>query len=219
MPNLPRLANMFKLSLDVLLTPAEDPREHTVEVGDPLQRMLGQLRRAAESNRALQQNLAEHMTQLQTRLADFEAEARRALAESGEAVARAVLQRRHTLALELENVRAHRQSLQHEAQRLSLLEQRVLAQLDLLAARQSLSTTRLTTAEAQAQLGEMLAGLSAEFEALQRATEQADAQTEHLHARAAAIEDLLSAGALSPSADAHIEAQLVTLRRQETKSL
>lgn len=50
--------------------------------------------------------------------------------------------------------------------------------------------------------------------ALQRATQQADAQTEHLHAQAAAIEDLLSAGALSPNADADIEAQLATLKRQ-----
>jgi len=113
-----------------------------------------------------------------------------------------------------------------EEQRLSLVEQRLAAQLEAFNLRRETIAARYSAVEAQVRIQEALSGLSGDFGDLGVALERAEATADRLQARAAAIDQLVASGMLerlgAPSGDGaerdlaerDVDDHLAALRRQ-----
>lgn len=115
-------------------------------------------------------------------------------------MARLTLQRRRAAARELERLEDQVAEVAQEEQRLALAEQRLAAQIEAFRTRQEVISARYTAAEAQVRIQEALSGVSEELNNLGVALQQAEEKTEHMQARASAIDELMEAGALPTGA-------------------
>jgi phage shock protein A len=132
--------------------------------------------------------------------------------------------------VELQALEKQVQDVEREEHRLSLIEQRLSTQIEAYFAHQEIIAASYSAAEARVQLQEALTGVSEEMSKLGRALERAEQQSEHMQARAAAIDRLVEEGILDTPAlpageavarqlarldmDTAVEEQLASLKRQ-----
>ncbi len=83
------------------------------------------------------------------------------------------------------------QIIEGDERRLTSIEQQLKALLEAYYARQEYLVTRHNAAEAQVQIGEALTGVSGELDQLGRMLESAEAESEQILARAAAVGHLM----------------------------
>jgi phage shock protein A len=138
--------------------------------------------------------LAGRAAQLCERLESLEAEAREALAGGSDDLARRILARRQIVASELELLQRQLGATNDEVDRLALVEQQLVARVEVLATRERLLEARQDAATIRIRVGEALAGLSDELDVGQDADTGAERRAEELEARAAALDELLDAG-------------------------
>jgi phage shock protein A len=168
--------------------------------------------------------------EVRDKLPQLEEQALRGLIAGREDLARLALQRRQVAWMELETLESQLHEVEQEEQRLSLLEQRLATQIEAFHARLEVIAARYSAAEAQVRMNEVLTGISQELADLGTALQQAEEKTEHMQARASAIDQLVEAGVLEmpglPSGDsfdrqlaqldvtAAVDDQLAALKRQ-----
>jgi phage shock protein A len=177
--------------LRAFLEPAPDPRGTASAAGSPQPDLLGGVRDALETVTAARDQLTARTEQLRERLASLEAEAREALAGGAGDVARRLLARRQLVASELELLQRQLAATSDEAERLGIVEQRLMARIDVLTTRRQLLEARQDAAAIQIRVSEALAGLSDEVGGVDDLTATAERRAEELEARAAALEELL----------------------------
>jgi phage shock protein A len=172
-----------------LLAPAEDPREQFPDAVD--------LRALLQRVRASLRQLEERSRELQERTVVLDARARQALASGDRAGA-------HDAVFLHEQASAERRELEAEALRLSLGEQRLATLIDSSLARDRLIHMRHDVAEAGVRIAEALAGLPGEVG--RRGHVDVETKIRDLEARAAAIDELVSAGIIDTGSDALTDA-------------
>jgi phage shock protein A len=144
-------------------------------------------------------------------------------------MARLALQRRHVGELELQTLDRQLAEVESEEVNLSMIEQRLTAQIEAFAARQEVIKARFSAAEAQVRVNEAVTGVSQDFAELSATLQRAEERTESLQARATAIDKLVQDGdlsAISPTAesfdlqlgqashDEEVERQLTALAKE-----
>ncbi len=150
-----RWAQVVAGALRALLEPAKNPVAGT--------RFLTDLAAARKKVEAVEQQLAQQVTQLRTRAAAMvEDESRQAILREAEALGEQM------------------EALHREQERIRVAEQR----LDVLSVCRSAS-------EMQARAGEVIGGVTEVTAELHRVLEQAEENTDRIQARAAAIQDLV----------------------------
>ena len=222
-----RLGRLMRSAFDALLAPAPDPRAFYAEPSARQRALLEQVQAAAR-------RLGETRGRLETRRDEtarqtmvLETQARRALADGREDLAREALHRGAPLAGALAQLDRQIAGLREDEARLAAVASQIAAQIDLLTAREQLAAARHTVAQARVAVGEALSGLSEPDGA--STIERVERETAHLQARAEAIEELLSEGffgatghdALATpavSSDREIEARLAALAHDLTGS-
>ncbi len=118
-----------------------------------------------------------------------------------EGQARLALQRRQVALVELQTLEGQIQDVEKEEHRMTMVEQRLAAQIEAFYARQELIAARYNAAEAQVRIREAYSGVSQELAELGTALERAEEKSERMQARAAAIDRLVEDGILeSPAA-------------------
>jgi phage shock protein A len=153
--------------------------------------------------------------QLQARSPELEQQAREALHAGREALARLSLQQQHLAEAEAQQLHEQALAMRAEGQRLALVEQRLLRQMEALEVRQTMVAARTAAAEAQAQLGETLYGVADELTALGAELEQKELQADYLTARVSALDELVqSTTAEATATSAAVEARLSALKRE-----
>lgn len=189
-----RLRSGVKARMEELMAPAEDPRQSFIYAYERQRTLLVQVRQALTEVGRAKRRLQEKVTELQGQLPQMEDQARRCLGDNREDLARLALQRRQLALIELTKLSGQLSHVEQEEQRLSLTEQRLSSQLEAFYARQELLAAQTSAAEAQVQIGEALTGVSEELARLGQAMEQAEAQSQQMQARAAAIDRLVGQG-------------------------
>jgi phage shock protein A len=126
----------------------------------------------------------------------FDDQARLALRVGREDLARLVLQRRQAAQAALKELDDQAREIEAEAGKLAIVEQRLMVQIEGIAARRQLLAARYSAAEAQVKIGEALTGISGELAELGIELERAERRTGQMQARAAAIEELVAEGVL-----------------------
>src|SRR6266403_2045853 len=203
-----RIAVLFQAKVMGVVDRAEDPRE-TLELACQRQEeLLANVRRSLVEVTASKHQLAAQIQRIEQRLPQLEDQAARAVAASREDLARQALERRQLADRQLTDLRRQLEEVSSEEQKLRLAERRFASAVDAFRVRRDLLSARYTAAEAQYEAQRSLAGLSGELTDLGDGIRRAEEKIERMQARATAIDQLLSDGALENLSGDQIEEEL-----------
>jgi phage shock protein A len=205
-----RLSGIFQAKANKFLNKHEDPRE-TLDLSYERQlEMLQKVRRGVADVATSKKRLELQATQLQASAAKLEDQARQALAQGNEDLAREALSRRAAIASQLESLTAQHAQLEDQQNKLVESSQRLQAKVDAFRTQKETIKATYTAAEAQAKIGEAVSGISEEMGDIGLAMQRAQDKVAQMQARAGAVDELMASGALddlTQSSD-DIQAQL-----------
>ncbi|MCH7574976.1 MAG: PspA/IM30 family protein [Candidatus Marinimicrobia bacterium] len=226
-----RFSLLLKVWLKAIMAPAEDPRQSSTY--ERQRELLAKVQKALIDIAETKSRLETKTVEVRKKLPRLKKRALAALTDGREDLARLVLQRRQIAVVELQTLEEQVQEIEQEEQRLSLTEQRLATQIEAFYARLEVIMARYSAAEAQVRINEALSGVSEELADLGRALEVAEQKTDHMQARASAIDRLVEEGILEvptahTSSDVErqlaqidvaqdVEEQLAALKRQLEK--
>ncbi|HVO69523.1 MAG TPA: PspA/IM30 family protein [Aggregatilineaceae bacterium] len=202
---LQRFLAQLRRGLDSLLEPAEDPRQAFAYTYQRQRQLLEQVRNALAGLTASKNHLEAKAAAVRDKLPQLERQARQALLDGREDLARLSLRWHQIAAIELQTLEQQVRDVQQERDRLALTEQRLATQIETFFARQEIITARYSAAEAQVHINEALGGVSQELSDLGRALQKTEQKTETMQARASAIDRLIEEGVLEVPGMSHVD--------------
>ena len=224
-----QFTSMLKAGVESLLEPAEDPRKTFYDPRQRQQELLNRVQEALSQNGALRRRLEQRIAHLQAKVPQLEETAKQAVSTGRDDLARLALQQRQLAMLEQKSLEGNAQEVRLEEQRIAMIEQRLSAQVEALRIRQEMTAARYTAAESQVIVHEVLNGFSKELADLGQTLESTEQKTEHMYARANAIQEFADFAVLDLSngmtndpvaqqltqldIDKAVDAQLVDLKK------
>jgi phage shock protein A len=191
-----RVSMIFKAKANKALDRMEDPRE-TLDYSYQRQlEMLTKVRRGVADVATSRKRVELQMNQLQQEQGRREDQARKALSQGREDLAREALQRKATVQTQLNELQGQYASLQAEEEKLTVASQRLQSKVDAFRTRKETIKATYTAAEAQTRINEAFSGISEEMGDVGMAIQRAEDKTAQMQARAGAIDELLASGAL-----------------------
>jgi phage shock protein A len=191
-----RMSTIFKSKVSKVLDQVEDPRE-TLEYSYQRQlEQLQQVRRGVADVVTSKKRIELQAARLQEQIQRWEQDARTALAQGREDLAREALARKETARQQLEGLQGQIADLEKEEAKLVTLEQKLSAKVEAFRTQKEVIKAKYSAAEAQVKIGEAASGLSEEMADVGLAMQRAQDKTEAMQARAQAIDELLANGAL-----------------------
>ncbi len=191
-----RIALVAKSWVHALLAPATDPREAFAPAHQRQRELLSRVRIALRAINESRIRLEARSARVNKNMVLLEDRARQSLASGREDLARYALQRRQVGLSEIRSLAEHLGEVGSEEGRLSVVEQRLLTQIEVFRARLEVISARYSAAEAQVQINEAFAGVSDELADLGSVLERAELRSEDMEARASALDRLIGEGAL-----------------------
>ena len=152
-----------------------------------------------------------------TRYQRLAGQAREALSQGREDLARAALERRSLIERQVTNLQQQFDALQKQTAQLESRERQLSEQVAAFRIEKETIKATYTASEAQVRANEAVAGIGATINDVGTSLERARDRVAQMQARAAATDELLSSGALkdlSAAPDADIERQLAALSAQ-----
>ena len=205
-----RLSTILKAKASKALDKAEDPRE-TLDYS--YQRMLEQLtqvRRGVADVATSRKRLELQANQLTQSGAKLEEQARQAIAQNREDLAREALSRRASIVQQLQDLKTQHDQLDSQESQLTQASQRLQARVESFRTRKETIKATYTAAQATTKVNEAVSGISEEMGDVGMAIQRAEDKTAQMQARAGALDELMASGALddlSAPGD-HIQAEL-----------
>src|SRR3984885_11756982 len=178
-----RVSLIFRAKADKALDRMEDPRE-TLDYSYKQQvEMLTRVRRGVADVATSRKRVELQMTSLQKEIAKRTTQAKTALEQGREDLARAALQARGQLEQQYDDLQAQYTQLQDQEEKLTLASQRLDAKV------QAFRTRKET-------INAAFSGISEDMGDVGLAIQRAEDKTAQMQARAGAIDELLASGAL-----------------------
>jgi len=208
-----RVSLIFRAKADKALDRMEDPRE-TLDYSYKQQvEMLTRVRRGVADVATSRKRVELQMTSLQKEIAKRTTQAKTALEQGREDLARAALQARGQLEQQYDDLQAQYTQLQDQEEKLTLASQRLDAKVQAFRTRKETIKATYTAAEAQTRINEAFSGISEDMGDVGLAIARAEDKTAQMQARAGAIDELLASGALEdhvagPGSNDYIQAEL-----------
>jgi phage shock protein A len=225
-----RIALIFRSKANKALDKAEDPRETLDYSYVKQQELLQKVRRGVADVATSRKRLELQLQQLQQQSGKLEGQAQQALAAGREDLAREALTRRSALSQQMTDLQTQHANLQAEEEKLTNASQRLQAKIEAFRTRKETLKATYTAAEAQTKINEAFSGISEEMGDVGMAIERAEDKTAQMQARAGAVDELISSGALNDpigggkdditaelermSAGGEIEAELARMKAQ-----
>ncbi len=191
-----RLSMIFKAKASKALNSAEDPRETLDYSYERMLEMQQQMRRGVTDVATSRKRLELQTEQLQRYGNKLEDQARRALQQGREDLAREALTRRSALDSQLAGLRAQHDQLQSQEDRLVEASRRLEAKIQSFRTRKETIKASYTASEAETKVGEALSGISEEMGDVGLAMERAENKVAQMQARSGALDELMASGAL-----------------------
>ena len=195
-----RLVFVLKVWSAALLSSAEDPRQVFELASRRQQELLDKVRQARARIARAKDQLEAKTAEARVKLLQLDDQARVAVAAGSDDMARFVLHRRVVGGGELDRLERQVTEIEHEERELTLVEQRLEAQIETFFARREVIAARYSTAEAHVEVREALGGVSDEL-AWPGALERAEQATDRMQARASALDHLAELGVLDDPGD------------------
>ena len=203
-----RVSVIFRAKVMGVVDRAEDPRETLAYACQRQEDLLADVRRSLVEVTASKHQLAAQIQRLEQRVPQLDDQAARAVAASRDDLARQALERRQLADRQLADLQRQLAEVDGEEQKLRQAERRFAAAVEAFRTRRDLLSARYTAAEAQYEAQRSLAGLSGEATELGDSIRRAEEKIERMQGRAAAIDELLSSGALDHLSGDRIEEEL-----------
>jgi len=192
-----RTKTIVEAKLNAIVGAAEDPRE-TLDLSYEKQRdMLQQVQRGLIEVTTAKRRLQLQAAQLESGIRDADEQARRALAAGREDLARAALERKQLLAGQQAGLEQQIADVQAQQDKLTAAEARLSAKIEAFRNQKEVIKAQYSASEAEVRIGEAFTGVSEEMADVGLAVDRATTKTQEMQARAGAIDELVSTGALS----------------------
>ncbi len=229
-----RLRNLFRIKANRALDRMDDPRESLDDSYDRQVDMLAQLRRGLAEVATARKRIELQGEEIGARYERLGDQAQEAMDQGREDLARVALERRSALEQEITTLRGQFDALRQQEEHLTENERRMTARVAAFRMQKETLKASYTASSAQVKANESVAGISADFNGVGRAVDQAKDKVRQMQARAAATDELIAKGIVqdqtaAPDEDldhqlaagrssADIERQLQAMRDQRRRA-
>lgn len=192
-----RLSAVVQAKANKALDRVEDPRD-TLDLSYEKQlEQLQQVRKGLADVATARKRIELQATQLKSSADKLQDQAKVALAQQNEDLAREALTRRAAIATQLEGLRSQHDQLVAQEEKLVTTNQQLQARVESFRTQKETLKASYTAAQAQTKIGEAVAGISESLGDTGLAMQRAQDKIGQMQARAGAMDELLSSGALT----------------------
>jgi phage shock protein A len=193
---LSRFTNYIRTVMSHMLDRAEDPGQaldYSYEKQlEQLQRLRGSFADVVTSKKRLELQEA----QLNTQIAKYDDQARVALSQGREDLARLALERKQGLQTQIATFDQQIEQLNAQQQKIDLLQQRLTARVEQFRTQKEMVKAQYGAAQAQVQIQETATGISEDMQDVNLAVQRAQDKVLSMQARANALDELTDSGSL-----------------------
>jgi phage shock protein A len=188
------MSTVIKAKISRLLDRAEDPGE-TLDYGYQKQvEMLQNVKKGIADVVTAKKRLQMQSTKLEQSVVKLDTQARQALSQGNEELARTALERKTLAQTELQSLDQQVKELEGQQEQLTANEQKLRQKIEQFRTKKEVIKAQYSAAEAQVKIGEAASGVGEEMADLGLAMQRAEDKTETMRARASAVEELEQAG-------------------------
>jgi phage shock protein A len=189
-----RMSTVVKAKISKLLDKSEDPGE-TLDYGynkqlEHLQNVKKGIADVVTSKKRLQMQ----SSKLEQQVVKLDTQARQALSQGNEDLARTALERKTVAQTELQSLDQQVTELEAQQQALTQSEEKMRAKIEAFRTKKEVIKAQYSAAEAQVKISEAATGVGEEMADVGLAIQRAEDKTEQMRARAGAVEELEAAG-------------------------
>jgi phage shock protein A len=191
-----RTSTVVKAKLSKLLDRAENPAETLDYSYEKQLELLQNVKRGIADVVTAKKRLQLQETQLQQSIVKLDGQARQAVAAGREDLARQALERKSGLQQQLQSLDQQSQGLEQQQEKLVASEKALSAKVEAFRTQKETIKAQYSAAEAQVRIGEAATGIGEQMADTGLAIQRAKDKTEQMQARASAIDELTTSGAL-----------------------
>jgi phage shock protein A len=189
-----RMSTVIKAKISKLLDRAEDPGE-TLDYGyqkqvEALQNVKKGIADVVTSKKRLQMQTQKYEQQI----VKLDTQARQALSQGREDLARAAIERKTVIQGELQSLDTQVKELETQQEQLTENEKKLRTKVEAFRTKKEVIKAQYSAAEAQVQISEAAHGVGEQMADVGMAIQRAEDKTEQMRARAGAVEELEAAG-------------------------
>ena len=189
-----RMSTVIKAKISKLLDRAEDPGE-TLDYGYQKQiEYLQNVKKGIADVVTSKKRLQMQSSKLEQSIVKLDTQARQALAQGQEDLARTALERKTLAQNELQSLDQQIAELEHQQESLTENEKRMREKIEAFRTKKEVIKAQYSAAEAQVQISEAANGVGEQMADLGLAIQRAEEKTENMKARANAVDELEKAG-------------------------
>src|SRR5213595_3379391 len=205
-----RAATIIKAKFSALLNRAENPQETLDYSYERQLESLQNVKRGVADVVTAKKRLQLQTQQLEQNVVRLDTQARQALAAGREDLARQALERKSGIQQQLQGLDTQVKQLGDQQETLVANQKQLEARIEQFRSQKEVIKAQYSAAEAQVRIGEAATGIGKEMSDTGMAIQRAKDKTEQMQARAAAVDELVSSGALEDftSSDDDIDRQL-----------
>ena len=187
---------IVKSKFSKLLNRAENPNETLDYSYEQMQTQLQNVKRGVADVVTAKKRLELQTQKLEQNVVKLDTQARQALAANREDLAREALERKAAAQLQLQGLDEQVKQLQDQQEKLVAGQQTLETRIEGFRSTKEVLKAQYSAAEAQVKIGEAATGIGRGMEDTGAAIQRAKDKTEELQARASAIDELTTSGAL-----------------------
>jgi phage shock protein A len=205
-----RISTLFQAKTNAALNRAEDPRQ-TLDLSYEQQLdNLTKVKRAVADVATARKRVEIQAEQLKTQGDKLAEQAKAALGQNNESLAREALSRREAISVQLKDLETQHATIAEQEQKLTDTAQKLQVQVEAFRTRKETIKATYTAAEASAHISEAVSGISTSMGDAGAAMQRAQDKVAQMQARSGALDELLASGALTDltSTNDDIQAQL-----------
>ena len=189
-----RMSTVVKAKISKLLDRAEDPSE-TLEYSYQKQiELLQNVKKGIADVVTSKKRLQLQEEKYQQQVVKLDTQARQALAQGNEELARTALERKNGLQAELQSLDSQIAQLEEQQEQMTASEQKLRAKIEQFRSKKEVIKAQYSAAEAQVKISEAATGVGEEMADVGLAMQRALDKTENMRARAGAVQELEAAG-------------------------
>jgi phage shock protein A len=191
-----RASTIVKAKFSKLLDRAEDPTETLDYSYEKQLEQLQNVKRGVADVVTAKKRLELQTTQLEQSVVKLETQARQAVGAGREDLARQALERKAAVQQQLQGLDEQVKQLAAQQDKLVASQQQLQTKIEAFRSQKEVIKAQYSAAEAQVRIGEAATGIGEQMADTGLAIQRAKDKTEQMQARASAIEELTTSGAL-----------------------
>jgi phage shock protein A len=191
-----RATTIVKAKFSKILDRAENPTETLDYSYEEQRRQLENVKRGIADVTTAKKRLEIQYTSMQQQAAKLDDQAKQALKANREDLAREALTRKAAIEGQLAGIMQQGQDLESQQQKLIEGERALATKVESFRTQKEVIKAQYSAAEAQVRIGEAAAGIGDNMADIGAAVDRAKDKTEQMQARASAIDELTTSGAL-----------------------